>query len=218
MKALEGGGKVYVLDPYHRVTGPAADFRASFNPLAELDADSDTGLEMAGQIADALVIQQKEAGAHWTQSARSFLRGLILFVCKNEAPVDRHLIRVRELLLQPKSAVDAMLERMGEIGGVIGRAGNSLRSKPDAEKWSVLSTCDVQTDFLEGESMARVLKKQNFKLEDLKTSRVTVYLCLPATRLATHGRWLRMMIGLDAGGHGKNRAAGERQTARAVLP
>jgi type IV secretion system protein VirD4 len=60
----------------------------------------------------------------------------------------------------------------------------------------VVSTCDVQTDFLEGGPMARVLKTHDFKLEDLKTSRVTVYLCLPATRLGTHGRWLRMMIGL----------------------
>jgi type IV secretion system protein VirD4 len=100
-KPMEGEGKVHVLDPFERVTGPAVDFRGGFNPLSDLDADTDTGLEMAGQIADALVIQQKEAGSHWTQSARSFLRGLILFVCKSEAPVDRHLIRVRELLLQP---------------------------------------------------------------------------------------------------------------------
>jgi type IV secretion system protein VirD4 len=100
------------------------------------------------------------------------------------------------LLLQPKESFAAMLEEMAKVGGVIGRAGHSLRSKPDAEKWSVLSTCDVQTDFLEGESMARVLKTHSFKLEDLKTSRVTVSLCLAATRLATHGWWLRMMIAL----------------------
>ena len=195
-KAMGEGGKVFVLDPFERVTGPAVDFRAGFNPLADLDADTDTGLQMAGQIADAIVMQIEGPGSHWTQSARSFLRGLILFVCKTESPVDRHLIRVRELLLQPKTLFNEMLERMGLIGGVIGRAGYSLASKPDAEKWSVISTCDVQTDFLEGGEMGRMLKTHDFKLEDLKTSRVTVYLCLPATRLATHGRWLRMMIGL----------------------
>ena len=41
---------------------------------------------MAWQIADALVIQSKGDGAHWTQSARSFLRGLILYVAKAQAP------------------------------------------------------------------------------------------------------------------------------------
>jgi hypothetical protein len=66
-------------------------------------ADTNTGLQMAGQIADAIVMQIEGPGSHWTQSARSFLRGLIQFVCKSESPVDRHLIRVRELLLQPKT-------------------------------------------------------------------------------------------------------------------
>ena len=50
---------------------------------------------------------------------------------KNEAPVDRHLIRVRQLLLQSKETFTDMLDKMAKIGGVIGRAGNSLRSKPE---------------------------------------------------------------------------------------
>jgi type IV secretion system protein VirD4 len=39
-KAMGEGGKVFVLDPFERVTGPAVDFRGAFNPLADLDADS----------------------------------------------------------------------------------------------------------------------------------------------------------------------------------
>ena len=92
---------------------------------------------------------------------------------------------MRELLLQSRDDFEAMLKSMSDMGGVIGRAGRGLRAKPDAEKWSVVSTCDVQTDFLEGgPKWGRALKTHNFKLEDLKNSRVTVYLCLPATRLA----------------------------------
>ena len=44
--------------------------------------------------------------------------------------------------------------------------------------------------------MRRVLEGSDFRLEDMKERRITVYLCLPANRLATHGRWLRLMIGL----------------------
>jgi type IV secretion system protein VirD4 len=194
--AVPMGGKVYVLDPFQRVTGPAVHYRAAFNPLADLDPDTDDGLEMAGQIADALVMQIEGPGSHWTQSARSFLRGLILYVAKVEPPASRHLVRVRELVTQGREAFDAMLEHMGKQGGLIARTGQSLAAKPASEKWSVVSTCDVQTDFLEGQSMRRVLSGHDFKLEDLKAKRVTVYLCLPATRLATHGRWLRLMVGL----------------------
>ena len=39
-----------------------------------------------------------------------------------------------------------------------------------------------------------VLTKNNFRLADLKRKRMTIYLCLPATRMATHARWLRLMI------------------------
>ena len=42
--------------------------------------------------------------------------------------------------------------------------------------------------------MRGVLAGSDFRLEDLKSDRVTVYLCLPAMRLATHGRWLRMFV------------------------
>jgi type IV secretion system protein VirD4 len=191
-----GHGKVFVLDPYKRVTGPAAQFRAAFNPLADLDAATDSGLDMAWQIADALVIQSKGDGAHWTQSARTFLRGIVLYVAATEPPDSKNLIRVRELVTQDMDRFNAMLARMHEMGGVIGQTADALNSKPPNEKFSVLSTCETHTAFLVGESMRGVLAGSDFRLEDLKSDRVTVYLCLPAMRLATHGRWLRMFVTL----------------------
>ena len=94
--AMAMGGDVYVLDPFHRVTGPAEAYRAAFNPLAGLNPDTDDGLDLAGQIADALVVQQKGPGSHWTLSARAFLRGLVLYIAKTE-PETGNLLRVREL-------------------------------------------------------------------------------------------------------------------------
>ena len=81
-------------------------------------------------------------------------------------------------------------------GGVIARGAASLKNKPKDERASVISTCDTQTAWLEGEAMASVLRGSDFRLEDLKEKRGTVYLCLPAMRLGTHGRWLRLMIGM----------------------
>lgn len=194
-----GEGEVYALDPFLRVTGPAAKFRGSFNPLAALDPDSEYGPDLAWQIADALVIQSKGEGAHWTQSARSFLRGLILFVAATETSASRNLIRVRQLVTQGRKEFAVTLAAMQEStrgGGVIARSAAALNAKPPQEKWSIVSTCEVHTDFLEGEPMARVLCDSKFSMEDLKAKRVTVYLCLPATRLATHGRWLRLLIAM----------------------
>jgi type IV secretion system protein VirD4 len=191
-----GHGRVFVLDPYKRVTGPAEQFRASFNPLADLDAAAERGLDLATQIADALIIQSYGDGAHWTQSARSFLRGLILYVAASEPPPSRTLIRMRELLTQDEKAFGVMLAAMSGMGGLIGRTADTMNNKPPHERMSVVSTCETHTAFLEGESMKSVLSGSDFRLEDLKSERVTVYLCLPATRLATHGRWLRLLVAL----------------------
>ena len=191
-----GHGRVFVLDPYGRVTGPATRFRASFNPLADLDPATERGLDMAWQIADALIIQSSGDGAHWTQSARTFLRGLLLYVATVEPPASRTLLRVRNLLTQDATDFAAMLEAMQQHGELVAQAAGAMLAKPVNERMSVVSTCDTHTAFLVGESMTSVLSGSDFRLEDLKSDRVTVYLCLPATRLATHGRWLRLIVSL----------------------
>lgn len=192
------GGRVYVLDPFGRAEGSALDYRAAFNPLASIDHETDAGLARATMIADGLVIQEQGSGAHFTAAARSFIRGLILYVCATETGASRSLIRVRELIAQPLAGFEAMLSHMVELGGTIGRAASSMRLKSENERTSVISTADVQTDFLEDGAMRDVLSGHDFDLESLKTDETpaTVYLCLPAGRLGTHGRWLRLMVAL----------------------
>src|SRR3954463_10491376 len=115
----------------------AESYRSSFSPLADLDPDTDAGLDMAGQIADALVVQQEGAAAHWTMSARAFLLGLVLYVAKVEVPISRNLVTLRHKLLQPAHDFELMLEDMHSKGGVIARGAASLRNKPKDERASV---------------------------------------------------------------------------------
>jgi type IV secretion system protein VirD4 len=44
--------------------------------------------------------------------------------------------------------------------------------------------------------MADVLQGSDLKLSELKSQKATLYLCLPATRMGTHARWLRVIINL----------------------
>ena len=86
------------------------------------------------------------------------------------------------------------------------------------ERASVISTCDTQTAWLEGEAMRSVLCGSDFRLEDLKDKRITVYLCLPAMRLGTHGRWLRLMIGMALEALERTGPIKEEAAPRVVLP
>ncbi|SES21352.1 type IV secretion system protein VirD4 [Tranquillimonas rosea] len=217
------GQKVCILDPFERCAPDVAKYRTSYNPLSVLDPDSDTIIEDAGLIADALVIaspDQKEP--HWDESARNFIEGLILhIVTASEFAGARNLITVRTLIrdaliAEPRAALDpdlegfckieyAMLsnaERLKEhdefnpVALAIEGAARDFYDKGDSERSSVLSTVRRHTKFLDYKAMHRVLSGHDFSLDELKTHEhgLSIYLCLPAGRLTSCARWLRMFI------------------------
>lgn len=189
------GQDVFVLDPFG-VSGHAG---SSFNPLSMIDADADTAIDDAALVAEALVIQEEGPGRHFSAAARNLIRGLILQVCSDEPPEKRNLIRVRQLLTLDDEGFKLLLKVMQtnpSCGGVIQRAANSMATKSDNERSGVISTAIEQTDFLDSPPLGRCLAGSDFNLTDLKRKPTTVYLCLPAGRMATHSRWLRIIINL----------------------
>ena len=74
-----------------------------------------------------------------------------------------------------------------------------LMAMGDKERGSVLSSARTQTQWLDSPKMTAVLENTDFDLADLKRKRATVYLCLPATRMTTHARWLRLVVLLALG-------------------
>jgi type IV secretion system protein VirD4 len=57
-----------------------------------------------------------------------------------------------------------------------------------------LSSARTQTQWLDSENIEKVLSRSDFELADLKREKMTIYLSLPAMRLSTYARWLRLMI------------------------
>lgn len=189
------GQDVFVLDPF----GVAGKQTHSFNPLSMIDSDADTAVDDAALIAEALVIQEEGPGRHFSSAARNLLRGLILHVSSNEPPEKRNLIRVRQFLTLDQANFQTVLLAMQsneKCNGVVRRAANSMLSKASNERSGVISTAIEQTDFLDSPSISRCLQSSDFSLGDLKRKPTTVYLCLPAGRMATHSRWLRIIINL----------------------
>ena len=189
------GQHVFVLDPF----GVSGFQTTSFNPLSMIDPDSDAAVDDAALVAEALVIQEEGPGRHFSSAARNFLRGLILEVCCDDKPERRNLLRVRQLLTLDAEGFDLLLKTMQantRCNGVIRRAANSMANKSPNEKSGVLSTAIEQTDFLDSPPLGRCLSGSDFQLTDLKRMPTSVYLCLPAGRMATHSRWLRIIINL----------------------
>lgn len=98
-RAKKRGHKVVAIDPYNEAKLPQ-ELLGLFNPLDLIDITSDEAIDIAGMIADALIVKANAKDAHWDESARDIISGLILHVCDTEPPETRNLGRVRQLLIK----------------------------------------------------------------------------------------------------------------------
>lgn len=212
------GQRVCILDPFHIASERLKPYRTSFNPLSLLVPESDTIIEDAGLISDALVIAGGK-DPHWDDSAQSWIEGLLLHIATDPAfEGRRNLVTMRALLRTvfvtagdgedaPFALELAMLKNaarlqrsdaLADVGDVIEGAARDFYERPPNERAGVLSTTRRHTKFLDFRAMARVLDGHDFDLSALKTAPqgMTVYLCLPANRMARCSRWLRVFINL----------------------
>lgn len=216
------GQAVHILDPFGSVDN-AEEYRARFNPLDAIDPNDEEAVDEAGRIADAIVVVQEKGGSDpfWDESARSFVRGVILHVITDPFYESRrNLITVRQLIARGDWESVETLQAAGEeeipspyellfegmrrnerFDGVISGTGNSFGSmavnSPKTFE-SVIQVANRNTEFIDSPGMRRCLEASDFAISDLKTDPkgVSLYLSLPQRYMSTHYRWLRMMIAL----------------------
>jgi type IV secretion system protein VirD4 len=194
-RARASFGPVHVLDPF----GVSGQPSSGFNPLAALDSDALDVSEDAAMIAEALVYDppHQVGEAHWNEEAKALIAGFILHVAATEPPATRTLAKVRDLLTRAPQSLHAELLAMQKspaANGLVARAANRHLGKSDREATGVLSAAQRHTHFLDSPRMAAVLGRSDFTFADLKTGLATVFLVLPPERLATHARWLRLLV------------------------
>jgi type IV secretion system protein VirD4 len=192
----EMGQAVHVLDPWG-ITGLTC---GRFNPLLALTPDSVDLIEDATLLADGLVLPGTKADDEfWNGEARSLIAGLLMHIVTTELPENRHLGTLREILTLGEKEFADLLEDMIDnhaAHGLVARTAQRLMQKTDRERSGVISTAQAQTHFLDSPRMTDVLGASSFDPSDLKSGGMTIFLVLPADRLSTHGRWLRLIIGL----------------------
>lgn len=206
------GHDVHVLDPW-RVSGLPEELHSRFDPLAQLREDEDNLIDNADLIADALIVASN-ADAHWTDAARALLRALVLWLVIDPATSGGSLTDltaiIAKLSAEATSSADcrptlAMLsglkfedptEAEQAALEVIRTQGTAMLGGNAKELSSILSTARTQLAFLESPAMTRTLGLSLLRLPQLKARPTTIYLCLPASRMGTHGRWLRLIVAL----------------------
>lgn len=187
------GQKVHVVDPWG-ITGLAA---SRFNPMDWLDPKDEDISENALMLADSIIaVHRGKQDQYWDEEAKSLLMGIALYVATDAREAEnRSLGRVRDIISMGETELAEIMERMLESENSIVRSTvDRLQSKDPKLRSSVIASLQAHTHFLDSPRIRESLKVSDFKFEDLKTSRMTVYLVLPADRLQPFGRWLRLLV------------------------
>lgn len=216
------GHAVYNLDPYKITRFPSA----SWNALEEITRAAkrhgrEAAVRFAQTLAEALIQNDNKHQRVFSDGARAYIHGLILYVWLFEPEELRNLVRVRELLtrgltelvLDPRQdAFELLLSAMerakdyddgvgGKIVDVIARAASGLRAGKTREGNPFRSTAMIQTAWLDYPEIARISMRSDFAAEDLKTSNACVFVCVPVSDMQTKlAGWVRAltMMGLYA--------------------
>ncbi|EEZ9648723.1 type IV secretory system conjugative DNA transfer family protein [Escherichia coli] len=208
------GHKIIACDPFGVLKGLGYDdVTYRLNWIDYIEPDSEDVTSQASLLADLLVLSEgnaNESSVHFLETARTFLRGLLVHVATLEDPTKRNMGEVRRLLTCSEAEfkdlmIDMKLNKRGAELPV--RAANSLLATPEKERGSILSTARRNLDFIDDQRIVRALEQSDFDLKKLKQEKMTVYVIMPPDRIETNKRYLRVMFGLAV--HGVTKVAGK---------
>jgi type IV secretory pathway TraG/TraD family ATPase VirD4 len=207
------GDEVFVLDPYRIVAGwPTASYNV-FDEMERVAAyDADRPASYARKVAQALV-PSTSSDPYWDDAPRTFITGLLLYIFQGPKE-HRNLVRLRTLIMEGDTesyrrvsgggskgdAFDALLVMMenapeGPYRHIIAGSASSLSKMSPNQRGSVLTMAMEHTSFLDVPEIRKISMSSDFLLEDLKTKRISVYLCLPLNAVTgIEQRWLRMFV------------------------
>jgi len=189
------GQDVRIIDPWNIVGNDAIEL-SRFNPLDWLQVDDPDIGENSMLLADALVVGDNHSDSFWTEEAKALIQGVILYVATDpQEDGQRHLGRVRELLLLDGEMQQEFFKHMFKSPHhIVASTGARCLQKEQKLIANVMASAQAQTHFLDSARLQDNLRVSDFSFEDLKTKPTTIYLVLPADRLNTFGRWLRLLV------------------------
>lgn len=184
------GQNVHLIDPYNIVCSKLGIEPSKLNPMRSVDLDGDEPFDEAMLIAESCTIGENGGDSFWSDEAVALQSGFIL----REVERGGDLSDVRKLLNSDPDGFDTILDEMKTSPYQLVRAaGARLASKADRERSSVISTAQRNTHFLESHKLADSLSASDFDVSKIGTA-TTIYLILPARRIHTAKRWLRLLV------------------------
>jgi type IV secretion system protein VirD4 len=173
---------------------------AGFNPVAALDPESDDFPDDARGLAEAIIRVEDKNQPHWERSAQDLIAGLMM--CDRlENGANSSLVAVRDWVGAEAGTLAREIKEnllplgAGRYEAIPAKLNRfSKMSAENRELFSIVSTAQTQTAWLDSLPIQRDLSKGATDFGRMKYAPMTVYLILPPRYLATHSTWLRLMV------------------------
>jgi type IV secretion system protein VirD4 len=190
-------GKVIYLNPYG-VRGLPSH---GFNPVATLDPGIENFIDDAMGLAEAMIrINPDAKEPHWAESAQDLVCALLMYAAmlgggKNTLAFVRQCLGMSGAEMIDTVTAMRTLGVARNIEELSIKAARFVDINPDnRELTSIISTAMTQTRWLDSRPVKADTSKGVIDFAAMKSEPMTIYLILPANRLATQSTWLRLVI------------------------
>ncbi|CCH56535.1 type IV secretion system protein VirD4 [Fibrisoma limi BUZ 3] len=197
----ESGKQVVVLNPWGLLEEHIGEAE-SYNPLDILaDTSSIHLVDDAQMVAEMLVpVERNDKNKFFTDTARSIVTGLIMQIVTTQEGDDRTLTTLWRWARLAGDDWDELVARMRlnddpVNGEIVRNAGNEIVKLMEAGEetfGSILSSVLQATDFLKSPALQKSLRS-GYDPKTLSDGDTTLYIIIPADKLQSHARWLRLI-------------------------
>lgn len=190
------GQEVMAFDPWNIAAADAGFTPMRINPMNWINLPDPDAPENAMMLAESLVVKNPKSDPFWAEEAKALIRGLILLVAFDQTYDDkRHLGTVRDLLLLSGEDQSALFAYMAESPhALIASTGARFLQKDEKLLSNVMASAQAETHILDSERVRDALSKSDFDFADLKTKPLSIFLIIPADRVETFSRLLRLLV------------------------
>ena len=190
----ELGQTVHVIDPFS-VVGDTSD---TLNPLDLIDPVSPDAIDQAAELAELLVTETSTRDPFWDNRAQSLVTTMLLFVAAARPPVLRSLTEMHYLLNQSNDDLGFTFKEMAKCGNDFVRQGCAIKDTAEAKVFaSILSTAQSHTDFLRSAGAQETIIHSTIDLDAITRGEpMSIYIVVPPEKLESHGKLLRLWIGV----------------------
>jgi len=199
-------GRVIILNPFEVGVEERPWLKSQgWNPLLQLDPQSNDFEGDATCIADAIIEKGFGAGKFFQDMAQIVVAGLVMWECftkgKNASlcSIPNELCKPADELLHTfKSMAECKkVEAIKRIGGYLHARLTDENSRSTAIQ-DVVATIISSTSFLDHPSMTHDLEEgSGIDFAALRREITTVYLILPPHEIETQAKWLRLFVNLS---------------------